>query len=71
MNDEGENARFVMQNGVFTFKAAGREGRIVDGIKTSLAIRASIVAGKNEAKISTKRYVPPITNEKEFKNLER
>lgn len=69
VNDEGENARFVMQNGVFTFKAAGREGRIVDGIKTSLAIRASIVAGKNEAKISTKRYVPPITNEKEFKKL--
>lgn len=69
VNDEGANARFVMKNGVWVFSAPGREGKIVDGVKTSLAIRGALATGKNSAKVAMKKYLPPITNEKEFKKL--
>jgi vancomycin resistance protein YoaR len=69
VNDEGANARFVMKNGVWVFSAPGREGKIVDGIKTSLAIRSALASGQGVAKISMKKYLPPVTSEKEFKKL--
>jgi vancomycin resistance protein YoaR len=69
VNDEGANARFVFQNGVWVFSAPGREGSIVDGVKTSLAIRGALASGKSTAKVYMKKYLPPVTSEKEFKKL--
>jgi len=69
VNDEGANARFVLKDGVWVFSSAGREGKIVDGVKTSIAIRTALINGKNTAKVSMKKYLPPVTNEGAFKKL--
>lgn len=69
INDEGQNARFVNQGGVWVFLSPGREGKIADGVKTSLAIRSALVAGNSSSKIYMKKYLPPVTSEKDFKKL--
>lgn len=67
VNNPGENAKFIMQNGVFLMSKQGSEGTIVDGIKTSLAIRSVLANGKDSAKVYFKRYLPPITTDAAFK----
>jgi len=67
VNNPGENAKFIMQNDVFLMSKPGSEGTIVDGIKTSLAMRSALANGKSNAKIYFKKYLPPITTDKAFK----
>lgn len=67
VNNPGENAKFVMQNGAFLMSKPGSEGTIVDGIKTSLAIRSALASGKGNAKVYFKKYLPPTTTDKAFK----
>jgi vancomycin resistance protein YoaR len=69
VNDTGENARFVFKGGVPELKTPGREGKIVDGITTSLAIRRALVAGKSAAEISFKPYAPPVLTLKDVQKL--
>jgi len=67
VNNPGENAKFIMQGGTFLMSKPGSEGTIVDGVKTSLAIRSALASGKGSAKIYFKRYLPPVTTDKAFK----
>lgn len=69
VNDVGENARVVFKNGAPEIKAPGREGKIVDGITTSLAIRGAIVAGRRGAQISFERYRPTVLTMEDFRAL--
>jgi vancomycin resistance protein YoaR len=67
VNNPGENAKFVMQGNAFLMSKPGSEGNIIDGIKTSLAIRSALASGKGSAKIYFKKYLPPVTTDKAFK----
>jgi vancomycin resistance protein YoaR len=69
VNDLGENSRFTTINGQTTLTTGGRKGSIVDGDKTSLAIRAALVSGKNSATVAMKEYRPAIFSVDDFKKL--
>lgn len=58
VNDVGEKSRFTSHNKKITLVHQGRKGTIVDGVKTSLAIRSALVAGKNSATVALKEYRP-------------
>lgn len=69
VNDVGQVSRFVRKNGKLEMVGAGRKGSIVDGIKTSLAIREALINGKNTVAVSLKTYRPAIFSEKDFTSL--
>lgn len=70
VNDLGQSSRFVRVNGVLQLAGAGRKGSIVDGVKTSLAIRNALVAGKSSASVAMKEYRPSIFTAEDFKKLQ-
>jgi vancomycin resistance protein YoaR len=69
VNDLGEKGRFVLEGKTIKVLAAGRKGKIVDGEKTSLAIRSALAKGQNTAAISLKEFRPFPMNEKEFATM--
>lgn len=69
VNDLGEASRFVRVDGKLQLTGQGRKGKIVDGIKTSLAIRSAMIAGKSSATLSMKEYRPSIFSADDFKKL--
>ncbi len=69
INDVGEQSRFVTVNSAVQLVGSGRKGKIVDGVKTSLAIRAALVAGKNTSTVSMKEYRPTLFSAEDFKKL--
>ncbi len=69
VNDTGENARIVFRDGKSELKAAGRKGSIVDGVKTSLAIRNAALVGGHVAAVAMKPYAPPVLGVKDFERL--
>lgn len=68
-NRLGENSRFEFIGGNLHLIEGGRKGEIVDGVKTSLAIRDALVAGKSTAAISMKEYRPTLFSGEDFKKL--
>lgn len=69
VNQLGTNSRFIRENGQIKLVSGGTKGRIVDGIKTSLAIRAAIAAGKDSAAVSMKEFRPSIFSATDFEKL--
>lgn len=68
-NRLGENSRFEYVGGNLHLIEGGRKGEIVDGLKTSLAIRDALVAGKGTVAISLKEYRPTLFSGEDFKKL--
>lgn len=69
VNDLGENSRFAYVGADLHLLHGGRKGHIVDGIKTSLAIRSALVSNKSTVTVSTKPYRPAIFSAEDFKKL--
>lgn len=69
VNDLGEQSRFALVNGQPQLLHGGRKGQIVDGVKTSLAIRQALVAGKNKVPVAMKEQRPTIFSAADFKKL--
>lgn len=69
VNELGESSRFIRVDGNLHLLEGGRKGRIVDGIKTSLNIRAALVAGKDSAQIAMKEYRPGVFSAADFEKL--
>jgi vancomycin resistance protein YoaR len=70
INDLGEQSRFETVDGQLHLVAPGRKGKIVDGVKTSLAIRAALAAGKTSAAVAMKEYRPAIFSAADFAKLQ-
>lgn len=69
VNKPGENSRFEYLGANLHLIEGGFKGTIVDGIKTSLAIRAALAAGKTSAAISMKEHRPTLFSAEDFKKL--
>jgi vancomycin resistance protein YoaR len=69
INQTGEQSRFIKVNGAIQLVEGGRKGTIVDGVKTSLAFRSALVAGKSTAAVSMKEYRPTVFSAEDFKKL--
>lgn len=68
-NELGENSRFIRVDGALHLLEGGRKGKIVDGVKTSLAIRAALVAGKSSATLHMKEHRPTLFSASDFEKL--
>ncbi len=69
VNDLGENSRYIQTAGGIQLVSGGRKGKIVDGVKTSLAIRSALVKGNTSATGTMKEYRPSIFSVEDFKRL--
>lgn len=69
LNDLGEKSRFESVNGALHLVGPGRKGKIVDGVKTSLAIRTALAAGKSTAAVSMQEYRPALFSAEDFKKM--
>lgn len=69
VNQLGANSRFAYVGGNLHLLNPGYKGKIVDGVKTSLAIRAALVAGQSIAPVAMKEYRPAIFSAADFKKL--
>ncbi len=69
VNQLGTNSRFVRVDGKVQLVSGGQKGKIVDGVKTSLAIRAALVAGKNSAAVAMQEHRPAVFSAKDFEKL--
>ncbi len=71
VNDIGEQSRFVRDSaGNVVLIHGGRKGSIVDGIKTSLALRSALVKGQTKVAVSMKEYRPAIFSADDFAKLQ-
>jgi len=70
INTLGTNSRFQTIKGVTHLVEGGKKGQIVDGIKTSLAIRAALIAGQNNVVVRMKEYRPILFSAEDFKKLQ-
>lgn len=68
-NDLGEQSRFAYVGSNLHLLQGGRKGKIVDGVKTSLAIRSALVSGKSSAQVAMKEYRPSVFSAADFKKL--
>jgi vancomycin resistance protein YoaR len=69
INELGVQSRFKIVDGNLHLIGPGQKGKIVDGVKTSLAIRSAIVAGKSSATVYMKSYRPSVFSASDFKKL--
>jgi vancomycin resistance protein YoaR len=69
VNELGATSRFKYIDGNLHLIGPGRKGKIVDGDKTSLAIRHALVAGKASAAIHLKPYRPAVFSAADFQKL--
>ncbi len=69
VNDLGEQSRFIWNNGTVLMTKGGRKGSIVDGIKTSLALRSALASGKTAVPVSMKTYRPSVFSASDFEKL--
>lgn len=68
-NELAENSRFIRVDGKVSLVEGGHKGRIVDGVKTSLAIRDALVAGKSSATLHMKEHRPTLFSASDFEKL--
>lgn len=69
VNNIGEQSRFVRENGRVVLVKGGTKGSIVDGIKTSLALRSALAQGKNSVAVAMKSYRPSVFSAADFEKL--
>lgn len=69
INELGVQSRFKYIDGNLHLIGPGQKGKIVDGVKTSLAIRSAILSGKSSAKVYMKQYRPSVFSASDFKKL--
>lgn len=69
VNDLGEQSRFMLVNGEPQLLHGGRKGHIVDGVKTSLAIRAALITGQPQVIVAMKEQRPTVFSATDFKKL--
>lgn len=69
VNNIGEQSRFVREGGTVVMIKGGTKGSIVDGIKTSLALRNALVAGKTSIPVSMMPYRPSVFSAADFEKL--
>lgn len=69
VNELGESSRFIRVDGNLHLIEGGRKGSIVDGVKTSLNIRAALVAGTDSAALAMKEYRPGVFSASDFAKL--
>lgn len=69
INDLGEISRFEYVDGNLHLIKGGRKGTIVDGMKTSLAIRSALTLGKSSAVIYMKEYRPALFSARDFQKI--
>lgn len=69
INNIGEQSRFVRENGTIVLIKGGTKGSIVDGIKTSLALRSALVSAKTAVPVSMKSYRPSVFSAEDFGKL--
>lgn len=69
VNDLGEKSRFEYVNGTLHLVGSGRKGKIVDGVKTALAIRSALAAGKTAAPVHMQEYRPALFSAEDFKKM--
>lgn len=69
VNRLGTQSRFADVGGTLQLLSGGTKGQIVDGVKTSLAIRAALVAGSASATVAMQEYRPTIFSAADFKKL--
>lgn len=69
VNQLGANSRFAYVGGNLHLLSPGYKGKIVDGLKTSLAIRDALVAGRSTATVAMQEYRPAIFSAADFKKL--
>ncbi|OGY30722.1 MAG: hypothetical protein A3C02_01165 [Candidatus Andersenbacteria bacterium RIFCSPHIGHO2_02_FULL_45_11] len=69
VNNIGEQSRFVRENGTIVMIKGGIKGSIVDGVKTSLALRSALVSGKASVVVLMKQYRPSVFSAEDFSKL--
>lgn len=69
VNQPGTASRFKYIDGNVHLLAGGTKGKIVDGVKTSLAIRSALLAGRSSAAVSMKEHRPPVFSAADFKKV--
>lgn len=69
VNQLGGSSRFIREGGAIKLISGGQKGKIVDGVKTSLAIRAALVAGKDSALLAMQEYRPAVFSASDFAKL--
>lgn len=69
INELGVASRFKYIDGNLHLINPGHKGKIVDGEKTSLAIRSAIIAGKNSAPVYMQEHRPLVFSAADFKKL--
>lgn len=69
VNNIGEQSRFVRENGTIVMIKGGTKGSIVDGIKTSLALRSALVSGKSSITVAMMPYRPSVFSAEDFAKL--
>lgn len=69
VNNLGEQSRFIWSGTTPILIHGGKKGSIVDGIKTSLALRSALITGKTNVAVYMKEYRPAIFSVDDFKTL--
>lgn len=69
VNKLGQQSRFKYVDGNLHLISPGSKGTIVDGDKTSLAIRSALLAGRSSAPVSFKEQRPSIFSAGDFTKL--
>ena len=69
VNQLGQSSRFVKIDGNLHLVGPGSKGKIVDGVKTSLAIRSALVSGKSSAAVHMKEHRPAVFSAQDFEKL--
>ncbi len=69
VNDIGEHSRFVGTGDAITLVKGGRKGKIVDGVKTSLALRKAFTTGGTTVAVAMKEYRPAMFSVEDFKKI--
>ena len=69
VNTLGENSRFQYVGANLHLIEGGSKGKIVDGIKTSLALRSALVSGKSSTAVAMKEWRPTVFSAEDFKKL--
>lgn len=69
VNQLGQTSRFIKIDGNLHLIGPGWKGKIVDGERTSLAIRSALVSGKTVVPIFMKVYRPAVFSAADFNKL--
>ncbi|MDA1169054.1 MAG: VanW family protein [bacterium] len=69
VNNIGEQSRFVRENGKVMLIKGGTKGSTVDGMKTSLALRNTLVAGRGAVPVYMMPYRPSVFSAADFEKL--